>query len=121
MKTLLKSTFWISIILAIAVLYVQINYSKYNYIAYIICIMYISLILLTLLFVSYKKNNVNIRAKTFTALVVAFFVSEIPVIYIYRDTNQLLQHGVTRYIQILVFMTIIGSLLIELVRKHNNY
>lgn len=109
--------FTIGMIIAIVLFFIQIRYSQYNNIAYIISTIYLIILLIALLFMLYKKDDVNITPKTFNSIIIVFLVSEIPIIYTYRNKDSLLQRGVTNYILLLTFLIILGSVLISVVKK----
>lgn len=109
--------FTIGMIIAIVLFFIQIRYSQYNNIAYIISTIYLIILLIALLFMLYKKDDLNITPKTFNSIIIVFLVSEIPVIYTYRNKDSLLQRGVTNYILLLTFLIILGSVLISVIKK----
>lgn len=109
--------FTIGMIIAIVLFFIQIRYSQYNNIAYIISTIYLIILLIALLFMLYKKDDLNITPKTFNSIIIVFLVSEIPIIYTYRNKDSLLQRGVTNYILLLTFLIILGSVLISVVKK----
>lgn len=109
--------FTIGMIIAIVLFFTQIRYSQYNNIAYIISTIYLIILLIALLFMLYKKDDLNITPKTFNSIIIVFLVSEIPIIYTYRNKDSLLQRGVTNYILMLTFLIILGSVLISVVKK----
>lgn len=109
--------FTIGMIIAIVLFFTQIRYSQYNNIAYIISTIYLIILLIALLFMLYKKDDLNITPKTFNSIIIVFLVSEIPIIYTYRNKDSLLQRGVTNYILLLTFLIILGSVLISVVKK----
>ena len=109
--------FTIGMIIAIVLFFIQIRYSQYNNIAYIISTIYLIILLIALLFMLYKKDDVNITPKTFNSIIIVFLVSEIPIIYTYRNKDSLLQRGVTNYILLLAFLIMLGSVLISVVKK----
>lgn len=109
--------FTIGMIIAIVLFFIQIRYSQYNNIAYIISTIYLIILLIALLFMLYKKDDLNITPRTFNSIIIVFLVSEIPVIYTYRNKDSLLQRGVTNYILLLTFLIILGSVLISVIKK----
>ena len=107
-NTLKYSLIITSLMLVLTTFIIQINSPEYNCAFYVIACIYSSFVLI-LTIVKCIRNNLSIKKyRFFLGLMCSFLLSELPVIYCYRDAEHIIQQDASHYIQALTFILIFG-------------
>ena len=122
-NTLKYSLIITSLMLVLTTFIIQINSPEYNCAIYVIACIYSSFVLI-LTIVKCIRNNLSIKKyRFFLGLMCSFLLSELPVIYCYRDAEHTIQQDASHYIQALTFILIFGlisMIVVNVIKKRGS-